>query len=63
MNIGEKARKWPAKLTRVADNINLEQATIGFYLEVEQSFEQLQLINKQLLYHNADTNIQAYHQN
>ncbi|WP_095497621.1 efflux RND transporter periplasmic adaptor subunit [Paraferrimonas haliotis] len=34
---------WPAKVTRIADTVNPEQATIGVYLEVEQNFRELQL--------------------
>jgi len=49
MNIGKRALQWPAKLTRVADNINPEQATIAFYLEVMQDSDRQGLVNKQLL--------------
>lgn len=43
LQIATKQHQWPAKLTRIADNINAEQATIGFYLEVEQDVAQFQL--------------------
>lgn len=36
LQLGKKVHRWPAKLTRIADNINPQQATIGFYLEVNQ---------------------------
>lgn len=41
--MGNKSFVWPAKLTRISDNINPDQATVGFYLEVEQDFKQLNL--------------------
>ena len=46
LQMGSKIHQWPAKLTRIADNINPEQATIGFYLEVKQDFKHLDLANK-----------------
>lgn len=46
VNMGKKHHQWQAKLTRIADTINPDQATIGFYLEVEQDFSQMDLLNK-----------------
>ena len=46
LQMGSKINQWPATLTRIADNINPDQATIGFYLEVEQDFKHLDLANK-----------------
>ena len=46
LQMGKKIHQWPAKLTRIADNINSEQATIGFYLEVNQDVKQLDFGNK-----------------
>jgi multidrug efflux pump subunit AcrA (membrane-fusion protein) len=40
------AYEWPAKVTRVAETVNPEQATVGIYLEVEQAFPELQLIER-----------------
>ncbi|QYK01642.1 efflux RND transporter periplasmic adaptor subunit [Shewanella psychrotolerans] len=37
---------WPAKVTRVSDTVNLNQGTIGVYLEVEQDFHQLDLLTR-----------------
>ncbi|ABV37523.1 efflux transporter, RND family, MFP subunit [Shewanella sediminis HAW-EB3] len=39
--IGSNRFIWPAKVTRVAETVNPNQATIGIYLEVEQDFRQL----------------------
>lgn len=44
--MGNKQFAWPAKLTRISDNINPDQATVGFYLEVEQDFKQLDIGNR-----------------
>lgn len=44
--MGNKQFDWPAKLTRISDNINPDQATVGFYLEVEQDFKQLDIGNR-----------------
>jgi multidrug efflux pump subunit AcrA (membrane-fusion protein) len=46
LQIGAKNHQWPATLTRISDNINPEQATIGFYLEVQQDFKGLDLKTK-----------------
>tara|TARA_R110001583_G_scaffold2536_5_gene18247 strand:- start:16076 stop:17419 length:1344 start_codon:yes stop_codon:yes gene_type:complete len=46
LQVGSKKHQWSAKLTRIADNINSEQATIGFYLDIKQDFKQLGLGNK-----------------
>lgn len=46
LQMGSKLHQWPAKLTRISDNINPEQATIGFYLEVQQDFKKLDLKTK-----------------
>ncbi|ABM03540.1 efflux transporter, RND family, MFP subunit [Psychromonas ingrahamii 37] len=43
--IGESTQHWPAKLTRIAEKINPDQATLGFYLEVKQNIKQLDLSN------------------
>ncbi|WP_299791039.1 efflux RND transporter periplasmic adaptor subunit [uncultured Shewanella sp.] len=39
--VGSNRFSWPAKVTRVAETVNPNQATIGIYLEVEQDFRQL----------------------
>jgi hypothetical protein len=49
LQIGKKVYQWPAKLTRVAGSIDPEQATVGFYLEVEQDISQLDMAKKPLL--------------
>jgi len=46
LQMGTKLHQWPAKLTRIADNINPEQATIGFYLEVTQNIKDINLTEK-----------------
>ncbi|MDO6640358.1 MULTISPECIES: HlyD family secretion protein [unclassified Shewanella] len=46
VNMGKTLHQWQAKLTRVADTINPDQATIGFYLEVDQDFNQMNLLAK-----------------
>ncbi len=38
--------EWPATVTRVAETVNPDQATVGVYLEVEQSFPELQLMER-----------------
>lgn len=35
---------WPARVTRVAEMVNPNQASIGLYLEVEQDYHQLDLL-------------------
>jgi len=37
LQVGNQYYQWPAKVTRIADNIDPNQATLGFYLEVEQT--------------------------
>lgn len=46
LQLGNQTHQWPAFLTRISDNINPDQATIGFYLEVKQDFKNLDLANK-----------------
>ncbi|PMG76634.1 acriflavin resistance protein [Shewanella sp. 10N.286.51.B7] len=46
INMGKKHHQWQAKLTRIADTINPDQATIGFYLEVEQDFNDMNLVKR-----------------
>ncbi|WP_282166177.1 efflux RND transporter periplasmic adaptor subunit [Shewanella japonica] len=46
INMGQKHHQWQAKLTRIADTINPDQATIGFYLEVEQDFNDMDLVKR-----------------
>ncbi|MDA7746568.1 HlyD family efflux transporter periplasmic adaptor subunit [Psychromonas sp.] len=46
LQMGKKLHQWPAKLTRIASSIDPDQATIGFYLEVEQDFKQLDIGKK-----------------
>ncbi|MFV7784103.1 efflux RND transporter periplasmic adaptor subunit [Shewanella marisflavi] len=41
---GNHSFSWPAKVTRVAETVNPNQATIGLYLEVEQDFNQMDLL-------------------
>jgi multidrug efflux pump subunit AcrA (membrane-fusion protein) len=36
LQVGKDRYQWPAKLTRISGDISPDQATIGFYLEVEQ---------------------------
>jgi len=49
LQLGNKIYYWPAKLTRIAEAIDPNQATIGFYLQVEQPFDTLELQKKPLL--------------
>jgi len=37
LQVGNQHYQWPAKVARIADNIDPNQATLGFYLEVEQA--------------------------
>ena len=46
INMGKKHHQWQAKLTRIADTINPDQATIGFYLEVEQDFNDINPVKR-----------------
>ncbi|MBQ4889034.1 HlyD family secretion protein [Shewanella sp. MMG014] len=46
INMGQNHHQWQAKLTRIADTINPDQATIGFYLEVEQDFNDMDLVKR-----------------
>ncbi|MCL1045908.1 HlyD family secretion protein [Shewanella electrodiphila] len=46
INMGKNHHQWQAKLTRIADTINPDQATIGFYLEVEQDFNDMNLVKR-----------------
>jgi multidrug efflux pump subunit AcrA (membrane-fusion protein) len=46
--IGDSTHRWPAKLTRIAEKINPDQATLGFYLEVKQDVKKLELSNTPL---------------
>lgn len=46
--IGDRTHRWPAKLTRIAEKINPDQATLGFYLEVKQNIQKLDLNNTPL---------------
>jgi len=41
MQMASNEYQWPAKVTRVAETVNPDQATIGIYLEVDQNFRQL----------------------
>ncbi|OEG73773.1 acriflavin resistance protein [Shewanella colwelliana] len=43
---GNNRFTWPAKVTRVAETVNPNLATIGVYLEVEQDFHQLDLLTR-----------------
>ena len=43
MQMASNEYQWPAKVTRIAETVNPDQATIGIYLEVEQNFHQLNL--------------------
>ncbi len=38
LHTGSLAFNWPAEVTRVAETVNPDQATVGVYLEVEQDF-------------------------
>lgn len=49
LQIGNKQHRWPATVTRIADNIDPNQATIGFYLEVEQTIKTFKQQVKPLL--------------
>ena len=44
--VGNNRFTWPAKVTRVAETVNPNLATIGVYLEVEQDFHQLDLLTR-----------------
>ncbi|RJG48154.1 efflux RND transporter periplasmic adaptor subunit [Motilimonas pumila] len=41
MRAGNQDYVWPAKVTRIADTINPDQATVGFFLEVTQAYRQI----------------------
>ncbi|MFT7423583.1 MAG: multidrug efflux pump subunit AcrA (membrane-fusion protein) [Psychromonas sp.] len=41
--IGNHTQHWPAQLTRIAEKINPDQGTLGFYLEVKQNIKKLDL--------------------
>jgi len=49
LQLDNKLYYWPAKLTRIADSIDPSQATIGFYVEVEQQLNSSDLQKKPLL--------------
>lgn len=49
LQLGNKIYYWPARLTRIAETIDPNQATIGFYVQVEQQFDTLYLQKKPLL--------------
>jgi multidrug efflux pump subunit AcrA (membrane-fusion protein) len=38
--------QWPARVTRVAETVNPDQATVGVYLEVDQAFPELKLLER-----------------
>jgi multidrug efflux pump subunit AcrA (membrane-fusion protein) len=46
LTLGAKTHIWPAQVMRISETINPDQATIGFYLEAEQIFEQTGLLKK-----------------
>lgn len=39
MQMASNEYQWPAKVTRIAETVNPDQATIGIYLEVEQTIQ------------------------
>ena len=41
LHAGSLAYTWPARVTRIADTVNPDQATIGVYLEVDQDYRKL----------------------
>lgn len=41
LHAGSLAYSWPANVTRIADTVNPDQATVGVYLEVDQDFRKL----------------------
>ncbi|QBF81542.1 HlyD family secretion protein [Shewanella maritima] len=43
---GNNQFSWPAKVTRVAETVNANQGTIGVYLEVEQDYNKLNLLER-----------------
>ncbi|GGI70812.1 efflux RND transporter periplasmic adaptor subunit [Shewanella gelidii] len=43
---GDEEFSWPAKVTRVAETVNPNNATLGLYLEVEQDFHQIDLLRR-----------------
>lgn len=49
LQLGDNINRWPARVTRIADNIDPNQATIGFYLEAEQDLKKLNMDGKPLL--------------
>ena len=46
LNLANKQHIWPAEVTRISETINPDQATIGFFLEAEQVFEQSGVLNR-----------------
>lgn len=46
LQLGNKSYQWPATLTRISESIALDQATVGFYLEVDQDLKQLNINKK-----------------
>tara|TARA_R110001583_G_scaffold22238_4_gene83590 strand:- start:4914 stop:6227 length:1314 start_codon:yes stop_codon:yes gene_type:complete len=46
LTLGNKKYAWPARVMRISETINPDQATIGFYLEAQQIFEQTGLLKK-----------------
>jgi len=44
---GDIQYQWPARVTRVAETVNPDQATVGVYLEVDQAFPELQLLERE----------------
>ncbi|MFT6986714.1 MAG: multidrug efflux pump subunit AcrA (membrane-fusion protein) [Psychromonas sp.] len=49
LQLGNKTHYWPAELTRIAETIDPLQGTIGFYVEVRQDLDALDLHNTPLL--------------
>lgn len=49
LQLGNKIYHWPAKLTRIAEAIDPNQASLGFYVQVEQQFDAVELHKKPLL--------------
>lgn len=43
LKVGDKTLSWPARLTRIGDNVDAQQATLGVYLEATQDFASLDL--------------------
>jgi multidrug efflux pump subunit AcrA (membrane-fusion protein) len=44
LQVGKAEFNWPARLTRIAEMVDPNQASLGIYLEVEQDYSQLNIL-------------------